>query len=280
MHPHPSRQIPPRKVVYKHDLHLVDSPHNDHTSDILENIAVLHPVCTSQKFTDVLVVFSYDDAPTNPFPARNLRVISFIEGNAFEAFVSTSNPLRQYTIAVKEPHTVTTNSDYRNSCSFSKLASYLRSSRVVAILAEGSRIGFLLPNERCNHSASVFFCTNDEAKQRIRALQREEDRRFIPDGLRERWIPPSSSAVQGQLISPSSLPRKKRRQQLSSSECPQDGASCYPNGLLERWVPTPSSAVSSECPQDGAIAQLVHGVESDDAASEHTLVASVSDGKL
>ena len=267
---HPSSQNPPRKALHKHDLLI--SLQNRHVSGILGKIAVLNPVSTPPKgVADDLhvVVYSYNDAPTNPPPSSQLLVISFIEVDAFiKAFVSALKPLSQYAIAVKLPSCVTNHIDYRNSVDFSRFASRLRSSNLVAILADKTRIGFLLSNASCDHSASVYFCTYDEAEQRIKALEREvvQSQRarssinvaaivkdhtlcHVPPGLQGRWFPPLSK--QERQLTPPSSPRKRPRQ-LSSSE-----------------------------PQDGAHAQLViHDVASDDASSEPALAASIRDGKL
>lgn len=183
---HPSSQNPAKRPLYKHDL--VISSQNHHVSEILGIIAVLNPVTTSPSgFTDdfKVVVYSYNDAPTDPHPSSQLLIVSFIERDAFNtAFASETNPLSEYVIAVKLPNSCRKDSERRNSVDFSIFASNLRSSNVVAILADKKRIGFLLPNEDCNHSASVFFCTNNEAKERMRTLQ------GVPFGLWGRWVPP------------------------------------------------------------------------------------------
>ena len=183
---HPSSQNPARTPLYRHDL--VISSQNHHVSEILGIIAVLNPVTTPPSgFTDdfKVVVYSYNDAPTNPPPSRQLIIVSFIERDAFNtALASETNPLSEYVIAVKLPNSCRNDSERKNSGDFSRLAFHLSSSNLVAVFADKTRIGFLLPNEDCNHSASVFFCTNDEAKERMRALQ------GVPPGLWGRWVPP------------------------------------------------------------------------------------------
>eukprot|EP00985_Skeletonema_marinoi_P018930 scaffold10709_cov130-Skeletonema_marinoi.AAC.9 len=99
---------------------------------------------------------------------------------AFQVFVHIGNHPHQYIIAVKHPCEIRHLGDEdkirhsENSGRFRALLSHLRSNNIVAVLEEGGRIGFVVPNKNCDYSACVVYLSMDEAKHRIEELKQEE----------------------------------------------------------------------------------------------------------
>eukprot|EP00985_Skeletonema_marinoi_P029320 scaffold27541_cov131-Skeletonema_marinoi.AAC.8 len=184
---HPSLQNPPLSALAKNILHCspsTSSPINKNNAivTIIGEIYSLHPpFLQPARVKEELTadVYLYNDAPT-PSPLRDLKVSSFIGMQAFQVFVHIGNSPRQYIIAVKHPCEIRHLGGRdkirhsQNSGRFRALSSHLRSNNIVAVLEEGGRIGFVVPNKSCEYSACVVYLSMDEAKHRIEELKQEE----------------------------------------------------------------------------------------------------------
>ena len=140
----------------------------------------LQPAKVKEDLAADVHVYSYNDAPTAPPLRRDLVVSSVIGMQAFQVFVPIGDHPRQYIIAVKHPCEIRHLGDRdkirhsQNSGRFQALVSHLRSNNIVAVLEEGGRIGFVVPNKSCDYSACVVYLSMDEAKHRIEELKQEE----------------------------------------------------------------------------------------------------------
>ena len=183
---HPSLQKPLLSALAKNILQCSPSTSspidkNNAIVNVIGGIYSLHPFLQAAQVKEDFTadVYLYNDAPT-PFPLRDLKVSSFIGMQAFQVFVHIGNSPRQYIIAVKHPCEIRHLGDEdkirhsQNSGRFHALLSHLRSNNIVAVLEEGGRIGFVVPNKSCDYSACVVYLSMDEAKHRIEELKQEE----------------------------------------------------------------------------------------------------------